>query len=216
MSKSNIQTTSIHIGEKEKHIATSKLTSLISSLIDSNEERSVSFSRKISPTSGGPKEVLSTSGSEKKSSKSKMTVQEIPAFGTSPANFSFLLPNEFSSNKETEQNKNVQVETRSDKSEQVRASLSRCHSTSTLNDIKKTMDGFVHNQKSSHSRFVSESSENNSLASSVQQKDLICETGNEPATPEMDETNKAKYRRCSSLKSGKTPPGTPGRRKIVR
>ena len=33
---------------------------------------------------------------------------------------------------------------------------------------------------------------------------------------EEEEDTKAKYRRCSSLKSGKTPPGTPGRRKIVR
>ena len=28
--------------------------------------------------------------------------------------------------------------------------------------------------------------------------------------------NNSKYRRCSSLKSGKTPPGSPGKRKIVR
>jgi hypothetical protein len=31
-----------------------------------------------------------------------------------------------------------------------------------------------------------------------------------------DSGKKDKYRRCSSLRSGKTPPGTPARRKIVR
>ena len=32
----------------------------------------------------------------------------------------------------------------------------------------------------------------------------------------QSESNNSKYRRCSSLKSGKTPPGSPGKRKIVR
>jgi hypothetical protein len=33
---------------------------------------------------------------------------------------------------------------------------------------------------------------------------------------DMREEKKEAYRRCSSLRSGKTPPTTPGRRKIVR
>ena len=37
------------------------------------------------------------------------------------------------------------------------------------------------------------------------------------ATAEQQKSdNGNKYRRCSSLKSGKTPPGSPGKRKIVR
>ena len=35
-------------------------------------------------------------------------------------------------------------------------------------------------------------------------------------TTQSESNNNSKYRRCSSLKSGKTPPGSPGKRKIVR
>ena len=39
----------------------------------------------------------------------------------------------------------------------------------------------------------------------------------EEATAQQQKSdNGNKYRRCSSLKSGKTPPGSPGKRKIVR
>ena len=72
--------------------------------------------------------------------------------------------------------------------------LSRSNSTSFIHDIKKT-----------HSKMVSESP-----ASPITQE------SNSSSDQSNTEDNKAKYRRCSSLKSGKTPPGTPGRRKIVR
>ena len=36
------------------------------------------------------------------------------------------------------------------------------------------------------------------------------------AEAEEESDKKEKYRKCSSLRSGKTPPGTPARRKIVR
>ena len=62
------------------------------------------------------------------------------------------------------------------------------------------------------------SSENSPLVS--QSGTSSSDTGSEKVIPETeeddDDSNKAKYRRCSSLRSGKTPPGTPGRRKIVR
>ena len=38
----------------------------------------------------------------------------------------------------------------------------------------------------------------------------------ESKSKEDSDEKKEKYRRSSSLKSGKTPPGTPARRKIVR
>ena len=176
----NVSTTaSICIGDKEKEIATSKLTSLISSLLDKNEERSISLSSKKT----GDK------GSTEKMPK-KMAVPEIPAFGSSPANFSFL-------------SDLIKVEPAQS---EVCSSLERCHSTSTLNDIKKT-----------HSRIVSESSEISSLASSLQQKESSSSDSDQNVVPPPeDESSKTKYRRCSSLKSGKTPPGTPGRQKIVR
>jgi len=66
---------------------------------------------------------------------------------------------------------------------------------------------------------VSEGSSENSPSVS-QNPTSSSDTGSEKVIPETeeddDDSNKAKYRRCSSLRSGKTPPGTPGRRKIVR
>ena len=50
-----------------------------------------------------------------------------------------------------------------------------------------------------------------SLLESSVENDAIYE---EKAENEVD--SKEKFRRCSSLKSGKTPPGSPGKRKIVR
>jgi hypothetical protein len=208
------KTTSIHIGETEKKIATSKLTSLISSLLDKDEDRPHSFHGKKSSTSpdkstsGSKSSVTSVSaaGSNSLTEKSDKIVkntkiQEIPAFGTSPANFSFL--SDFM--KEKESNENV---TLPDKIEIDSVIRERSHSASKLNDIKKI-----------HKRMVSEgSSENSPLVS--QNATSSSDTGSEKVITETeeddDDSNKAKYRRCSSLRSGKTPPGTPGRRKIVR
>lgn len=44
----------------------------------------------------------------------------------------------------------------------------------------------------------------------------ICEVNQETDNIEEDEGRPPRVRRCSSLKTGKTPPGTPGRKKIVR
>jgi hypothetical protein len=208
-------TTSIHIGATEKKIATSKLTSLISSLLDKDEDRSNSFHGKKSSTSpekspSGSKSVTSVSAgsnslTEKSEKIAKITkIQEIPAssMGTSPANFSFL--SNFISEKE--KNENISGKTLPDKFEIDPVIRERSHSASKLNDIKKI-----------HKRMVSEgSSENSPLVS--QNATSSSDTGSEKVTPETeeDDSNKAKYRRCSSLRSGKTPPGTPGRRKIVR
>ena len=211
-------TTSIHIGETEKKIATSKLTSLISSLLDKDEDRPHSFHGKKSSTSpekstsGSKSSVTSVSAGsntlpEKSEKIVKITkIQEIPAssMGTSPANFSFL--SDFM--KEKENNENVGGKTLPDKLEIDPVIRERSHSASKLNDIKKI-----------HQRMVSEgSSENSPLVS--QSGTSSSDTGSEKVIPETeeddDDSNKAKYRRCSSLRSGKTPPGTPGRRKIVR
>ena len=210
-------TTSIHIGETEKKIATSKLTSLISSLLDKDEDRPHSFHGKKSSTSpekstsGSKSSVTSVSAGsntfpEKSEKIVKITkIQEIPAssMGTSPANFSFL--SDFM--KEKENNENVGGKTLPDKFEIDPVIRERSHSASKLNDIKKI-----------HKRMVSEgSSENSPLVS--QNASSSSDTGSEKViteTEDDDDSNKAKYRRCSSLRSGKTPPGTPGRRKIVR
>ena len=209
----------IHVGETEEKIATSKMTSLISSLLDKHEDRSHLFDGKNSSTSPEKttsvlKSVTSVStGSNSFTEKSEKIVkntkiQEIPAFGTSrgtsPANFSFL--SDFM--KEKENNENVGGKTLPDKFEIDPVIRERSHSASKLNDIKKI-----------HKRMVSEgSSENSPLVS--QNTTSSSDTGSEKVIAETeeddDDSNKAKYRRCSSLRSGKTPPGTPGRRKIVR
>ena len=207
-------TTSIHIGATEKKFATSKLTALISTLLDKDEDRPHSFHGKKSSSSpekstSGSKSVTSVSTGSNLTEKSEKIVkitkiQDIPAFGTSPANFSFL--SDFM--KEKEKSENISGKTLPDKFEIVPANLERSHSASKLNDIKKI-----------HKRMVSEGSSENSPSVS-QNPTSSSDTGSEKVIPETeeddDDSNKAKYRRCSSLRSGKTPPGTPGRRKIVR
>ena len=47
-------------------------------------------------------------------------------------------------------------------------------------------------------------------------KSKIKQSEEDKKSAEDDLNKKEKYRKCSSLRSGKTPPGTPARRKIVR
>ena len=162
-------TTSIHIGATEKKIATSKLTSLISSLLDKDEERPHSFHGKKS-TSGSP-EKSTTSGScsnscvnfTEKSEKivKRSQIQEIPAFGTlgtSPANFSFLT--DFI--KEKENNENIGGKTLPDKFDIVPVNLERSHSASKLNDIKKIHKRMVSEGSSEISPLVSQNANSSS------------------------------------------------------
>ena len=217
-------TTSIHIGETEKKIATSKLTSLISSLLDKDEDRPHSFHGKKSSTSpekstsGSKSSVTSVSADpnnlkENSEKIRKITkIQEIPAFGTSrgtsPANFSFL--SDFM--KEKENNENVGGKTLPDKFEIDPIILERSHSACKLNDIKKIHKRMVSEGSSENSPLVSQNATSSSNTGSAK---VITETEEDD-----DDSNKARYRRSSSLKSGKTPPqtrpNTPGRRKIVR
>ena len=182
--KTNVSQTKICIGEKDKMIATSKLTSLISLL----EKDSNSSHGSRSSTIGKPLE-------SNIPSPVKKPYQERSVFGTSPANFSFLTDLMSKQSLNAQESDNV-------------SSLERCHSTSMLNDIKK-----------SHSRIISESENpsiggTSSIASSLTTKQSS--SSDEKINIDENVDNKAKYRRCSSLKSGKTPPGTPERRKIVR
>ena len=153
------QKSTIFIGDKEKQIATSKLSSLLCLLEKDREYKSV-------PSGGHSKSSL-------KALEEPQIVQQHKC-GTSPANFSFL---------ENALENNTRIE--------------RAHSTSFINDIKKT-----------HTKMTEESQYSASVGTALKVKP-------EPLLEEAEDT-KAKYRRCSSLKSGKTPPGTPGRRKIVR
>ena len=117
-----------------------------------------------------------------------MPIQENPILGTSPVDFSFL-------------SDLIKVEpTQSE----INSSHERHCSTSIVNDIKKT-----------NSYMVSESPVTSSLSSLTLEKESTSNESNEN-DPGETESSQSKYRRCSSLKSGKTPPGTPGRKRIVQ
>ncbi|XP_020292769.1 glycogen-binding subunit 76A isoform X1 [Pseudomyrmex gracilis] len=53
-------------------------------------------------------------------------------------------------------------------------------------------------------------------STSAKEEDLSPEQETQSETVEEEEDRPQRVRRCSSLKTGKTPPGTPGRKKIVR
>ena len=91
-----------------------------------------------------------------------------------------------------------------------KAKLSRSHSTSIITDIKKTLQ--VQAQDHSSADLPSEPG---SVVSSLKPDQFKLPPKAKNDTSENKSDDKNKYRRCSSLKSGKTPPGTPGR-KIVR
>ena len=57
---------------------------------------------------------------------------------------------------------------------------------------------------------------NEELFAEAKSKIKQSEEDKKSAAAEDDLHKKEKYRKCSSLRSGKTPPGTPARRKIVR
>ena len=141
-----------------------------------------------------PRDLLEAA-SNAASTSSDMKPKTSVALGTSPANFSFLMP--------PGQDKDDEVINNSDK-----AVLSRSHSTSIITDIKKTLQ--VQSEVQDHNV---EPLEPGSVVSSLKPDQF-----KSPPKNDANEKNddKKKYRRCSSLKSGKTPPGTPGNRKIVR
>ena len=97
--------------------------------------------------------------------------------------------------------------------------LSRSHSTSILTDLTKHIQR--QNQESEKTRETT--TLYNTPASSLNQTGTgTCTTPKAehpygtPCKNKDEDSKKSKYRRSSSLKSGKTPPGTPGRQKIVR
>ena len=118
--------------------------------------------------------------------------------GTSPANFSFLIPGSATAASSETEDKNFEDSTKK---------LSRSHSTSILTDLKHIQR---HHQDSETSTTLS------TPASSLNHTGIGSTPKAEQTNNKDEETKKSKYRRTSSLKSGKTPPGTPGRQKIVR
>jgi hypothetical protein len=172
------RTMKICIGDKEKHVAHSKLTALISLLEKDRGDQS------------GPNTRSSTIKTPSKSPSPQIEIltHKPTHMGTSPANFNFLTGG-------------VSKSVTTDSTTTAFSSfLERSHSTSVLNDIHK-----------SHSEAAVMPYLGTSI---ISPRNGVKEGSSEQ--PRSEEDNKAKYRRCSSLKSGKTPPGTPGQRKIVR
>lgn len=196
--------TTIMIGETEKQVASSKLSALISLLEKDRDSqpRSAIPSRSHVMSSASPakeeEEVVKVIIYEEEVKKTEI-------LGTSPANFSFLKGGVTikKSSDSTESGPSMARSLKVKSDSKLMASplaLERSHSTSTLNEIK-----------SAHSKMMNESPE--SLNKSF---DKTSSGSSEGEAKEAGEDNKAKYRRCSSLKSGKTPPGTPARHKVVR
>ena len=195
---------SIMIGETEKQVASSKLSALISLL----EKDRDSQPRSAIPSRSHVMNSASPAKEEEEVVKVIIYEEEVKKpeiLGTSPANFSFLKGGVTikKSSDSTESGPSMARSLKVKSDSKLMASplaLERSHSTSTLNEIK-----------SAHSKMMNESPE--SLNKSF---DKTSSGSSEGEAKEAGEDNKAKYRRCSSLKSGKTPPGTPARHKVVR
>ncbi len=200
---------SIQIGDTEKHVAHSKLTALIS-LLERDRDREQSVRSNKSKIKSPSPSSAATSGSSSPTkgsvtiavSKSKSPTPETGGasepksssstglLSTSPANFSFLAGGVSKSLADEKCTMNVQ------------ATLERSHSTSLLNDM--------HHE-------VNKTEQQSCLNTSLSNVNKDGKEGNSSSSPkDKDVDTRSKYRRCSSLKSGKTPPGTPGQKKLVR
>ena len=186
---------SIKVGSAETKIANNKLLTLISLL---EKDRDYSRNKK------------SETNNRSKTNKKHPTIRSVPshessfALGASPVNFSFLrrgskdvLENSPLSKTQafdtTTSDSNKQEESVSESA----AGLKRCESLPSLQKIDVQIDiAIQETANNTVNRTEGNDSDDN--------KDKV------------EDERKDKYRRCSSLKSGKTPPGSPGKRKIVR
>ena len=142
--------------------------------------------------------------------------------GTSPANFSFLIPTGSATTAAVQgvQDGNSEIEENKNNFEDFTKKLSRSHSTSILTDLTKHIQR--QNQESEKTPENTTTLYNTPASSLNQTGTGTCTTPKAehpygtPCNNKDEDSKKSKYRRCSSLKSGKTPPGTPGRQKIVR
>ena len=193
----------VKVGSAEQKMANNKLMTLISLL-----EKDRDYSKNRKPETNKPRA----------SRKNALTVGSVPnpdtAFhlGASPVNFSFLRGSK-DNDRSSPPNKHAEANVDPSKFNAHKSSLliipsklRRCESAPSLEEIDvqivlpdepANINTLTDTEMSLHEGRV----DNRAIQE-------------EKAEDEVD--SKDKYRRCSSLKSGKTPPGSPGKRKIVR
>ncbi len=204
---------SVYTGEQKHKVAHSKLNALIALLEKDREYAGRPSPPKESEESGSP-----TRGGAPGSPTKKSYKCSLPTIAASPANFSFLTAakGNGSSNTNSNSNSNKVCGSYSSTSSAGRSAASpmkRCDSTPSLTSAEREL---IQSPQLQRRRKVAVPAEEGKKAvaeqssPSAQGKEQKKEEGLE--MPEQPQ----KLRRASSLKSGKTPPGTPSRRKIVR
>ena len=186
----------LKVGSAEQKLANSKLMTLLSLL---EKDRDYSKAKK-------------SEVNKQKANKKHPGVGSVPnahPLGASPVNFSFLRR----SSKELEdisplaQKPPVISEASQDNNLlKPPPSLKRCESAPSLQE--SDVQFVISNEDNIPDTVVS--LENPTKDDTIDSKD------DEEHNSDEEDDSRDKYRRCSSLKSGKTPPGSPSKRKIVR
>eukprot|EP00095_Tigriopus_kingsejongensis_P012276 maker-scaffold577_size191314-snap-gene-0.36 protein:Tk12276 transcript:maker-scaffold577_size191314-snap-gene-0.36-mRNA-1 annotation:"PREDICTED: uncharacterized protein LOC100878232" len=209
----------IHTGEARHKVAHSKLNALIALLEKDREySRNNSSSRSSSQSSlrsskeGSPQKPSTSSppmapvGSSRKSFQSSL-----PTIAASPANFSFLSNTAAKHNRSMDDSSSEYAATTDDMinlgSSPSSKVIFRCDSTPVLSTFERS---FMESPKLSRKIYIPKPKAE--VVSEEVPEELNVDTDNTLDVAEPLE----RVRRASSLRSGKTPPGTPGRRKIVR
>lgn len=181
----------IYNGEARHKVANSKLNALIS-LLEKDREYSRNSSRQSSLRS-------SKEGSpQKESSPPKSTIRKgfqssLTPIAASPANFSYLSSRSNLGSNASSSSEDIHSVPSS------KASIARCESTPVLSGPDR-----AYMQSPKMPRKASNAD--------VKEEPITITTETKVEGVELPE----RVRRATSLRSGKTPPGTPGRRKIVR
>ena len=194
----------VKVGSAEQKMANNKLMTLISLL-----EKDRDYSKNRKPETNKPRA----------SRKNALTVGSVPNpdtpfhLGASPVNFSFL--------RSSKDNNSSSPPNKHDGSANVDPSKFHAHKSSLLiipSKLKRCESAPSLEEMDVRIVLPDETASIDTLAeteTSLQETSVENRAiQEEKAEDEVD--SKDKYRRCSSLKSGKTPPGSPGKRKIVR
>ena len=179
----------VYTGSAVHKVANSKLNALIALLEPEREYNSRASSRSSSIRSS--KESSPTKSVGRRGGHQKCA---LPTIAASPANFSFLADN---LGKEA-----LDASTEGEKKVEDEKSLIRCDSTPVLSTSERE---FIDSPKLGRKEIVA-----------AEKKEKKVEPAPEVKKDTLTVEKPERIRRATSLKSGKTPPGTPGRRKIVR
>ncbi len=236
--EAEMESLSVYTGDHKHKIAHSKLNALIALLEKDNKDypSAMKPNRKISPTKELPSQTLSnSSGNDCTSPTKKRSFRcSLPPISASPANFSFLSSaskgHMSSSDLEAEGHVQQQPLHRSDSTPEL-TSRERAYIESPRTKRKGTspqiaVTGTAAVAEPTAAVKTSDTSKNPAAAAAVATVPAAVAANVAAAAPAAQHVahnatqlylpREPVMRRASSLKTGKTPPGTPGRRKIVR